>query len=159
MTTNRLLALLKTSEVIVADGAMGTMLHSRGITFEHCFDELNLTQPDLVAEIHSQYIHAGAQVIETNTFGANRYKLGAHGLEQKVSEINHAAAQSCRGKAVEAASGKSLIAGSVGPLGVRLAPFGRVQRYQAYDVYREQIAALAEAGCDLLDDRDPDGPG
>ncbi|TFH34686.1 MAG: bifunctional homocysteine S-methyltransferase/methylenetetrahydrofolate reductase, partial [Anaerolineales bacterium] len=81
MKDNRFLALLDQGQVILADGAMGTMLHSRGISFNTSFDELNLTQPALVAEVHRDYINAGAQIIETNTFGANRFKLGAHGLE------------------------------------------------------------------------------
>ncbi|TFH37262.1 MAG: bifunctional homocysteine S-methyltransferase/methylenetetrahydrofolate reductase, partial [Anaerolineales bacterium] len=113
------------------------------------FDELNLTQPALVAEVHRDYINAGAQIIETNTFGANRFKLGAHGLENQVKEINQAAVQLAQ-RAVEASFKQILIAGSVGPLGVRLAPFGRVKPDQAFAAYREQIAALAEAGCDLL---------
>jgi methionine synthase I (cobalamin-dependent)/5,10-methylenetetrahydrofolate reductase len=148
-TENRFLEKLDQGEIILADGAMGTMLHSRGISFDSSFDELNLTQPELVAEIHQDYIRAGAQIIETNTFGANRYKLGAHGLEAKVVELNQAATQLARG-AVEASAMDVLIAGSVGPLGVRLAPFGRVQPDQAFAAFGEQIAALAEAGCDLL---------
>jgi homocysteine S-methyltransferase len=149
MQTDRLLEILDSTEVVLADGAMGTMLHSRGISFDTSFDELNLTQPVLVAEIHRDYINAGAQIIETNTFGANRYKLAAHGLEDKVHEINLAAVQLAK-RAVEASLKDVLIAGSVGPLGVRLAPFGRVQPEQAFTTYKEQIEALAEGGCDLL---------
>lgn len=149
MQTDRLLEILDSTEVVLADGAMGTMLHSRGISFDTSFDELNLTQPMLVAEIHRDYINAGAQIIETNTFGANRYKLAAHGLEDKVHEINLAAVQLAK-RAVEASLKDVLIAGSVGPLGVRLAPFGRVQPEQAFTTYKEQIEALAEGGCDLL---------
>lgn len=141
--------LLEKDGIILADGAMGTMLHSRGVSFNACFDELNLTQPALVAEIHQEYISAGAQIIETNTFGANRYKLSAHGLEDKVREINQAAVKLAQ-RAVEASFKPILIAGSVGPLGVRLAPFGRVQPEQAFDAFREQIEALADAGSDLL---------
>ena len=141
---------------LLADGAMGTMLHAHGVPFDRCFDELNLSQPATVAEIHRAYIDAGAQLIVTNTFGANRYKLGERGLgaPHKVGEIN-AAAVSLAKRVVDAsvrASGRSplLIAGDVGPLGVRLAPFGRVKAEQAYAAFREQIEALVEAGADLI---------
>jgi homocysteine S-methyltransferase len=128
---------------------MGTMLHAHGVQFDKCFDELNLSQPASVAEIHRAYIDAGAQVIVTNTFGANRYKLSQHGLEKRVAEINAAAV--ALAKRVVAASFKDvLIAGDVGPLGVRLAPFGRVKAEQAYAAFREQIEALVEAGADLI---------
>ncbi len=110
---------------ILADGAMGTMLHAEGIPFDDCFDELNRSQPDLVARIHRAYIEAGAQLIETNTFGANRYKLSAHGLADQVEGINTAAVDLAR-RTAEDTGANILIAGSVGPLGVRLAPFGRV---------------------------------
>jgi methionine synthase I (cobalamin-dependent)/5,10-methylenetetrahydrofolate reductase len=134
---------------ILADGAMGTMLHERGVGFDACFDELNLTQPGLVREVHRAYLQAGAQIIETNTFGANRYKLAEHGLENRLEEINRAAVELARGE-IEASGSEALVAGSIGPLGVRLAPFGRVQPEQAYLAYYEQIAALIEAGVDLL---------
>jgi homocysteine S-methyltransferase len=128
---------------------MGTMLNARGITFDRCFDELNLTQPALVAEIHRAYIDAGSQIIQTNTFGANRYKLAGHGLQNRVAEINRAGVDLVR-KAAAAAFKEVLIAGDIGPLGVRLAPFGRVQADQACAAFREQIEALVEAGVDLL---------
>jgi len=134
---------------ILADGAMGTMLHTRGVSFETCFDELNLTQPTLVADIHRAYIDAGAQLIETNTFGGNRFKLAGHGLETKLVEINRAAVDLAR-RAVEASFKPVLIAGSIGPLGVRLAPFGRVQPEQAFNAFVEQIRSLLDAGVDLL---------
>jgi homocysteine S-methyltransferase len=128
---------------------MGTMLHARGIGFERCFDELNLTQPSAVAEIHRAYIEAGAQLIITNTFGANRFKLAKHGLEDHVVQINRASVDLA--KRVVAASFKEvLVAGDVGPLGVRIAPFGRVQPDQARAAFAEQIKALAEAGADLV---------
>ena len=137
------------AQTLLIDGAMGTMLHARGIGFDKCFDELNLTNPAAVAEIHREYIEAGAQLIITNTFGANRFKLSKHGLQDEVVEIN------CRGvelaKRVVAASFKDvLIAGDVGPLGVRIAPFGRVQPEQARAAFAEQIRALAEGGADLI---------
>lgn len=138
-----------TSAPILSDGAMGTVLNARGATFDQCFDALNLSQPALVGEIHRAYIDAGSQMIQTNTFGANRYKLAAHGLENKVKEINRAGVELAR-RVVMASFREVLIAGDVGPLGVRLAPFGRVQPEQARQVFAEQISALAEAGADLL---------
>ena len=137
------------SEVILADGAMGTMLHSRGVSFEKCFDELNLTNPSAVAEVHREYIEAGAQLILTNTFGANRFKLGQHGLEKKTAEINKAGVELAR-RIVSASYKDVLVAGDVGPLGVRIAPFGRVQPEQARAAFAEQIQALCEAGADLI---------
>jgi homocysteine S-methyltransferase len=137
------------NETLLADGAMGTMLHARGIGFDKCFDELNLTNPSAVAEIHRAYIEAGAQLIITNTFGANRFKLSKHGLEDSVAQINKASVDLA--KRVVAASFKDvLVAGDVGPLGVRIAPFGRVQPEQARAAFAEQIEALAGAGVDLI---------
>jgi methionine synthase I (cobalamin-dependent)/5,10-methylenetetrahydrofolate reductase len=128
---------------------MGTQLNERGVAFDQCFDQLNLTQPELVIEIHRAYIQAGSQIIQTNTFGANRFKLAEHGLEEKVALINRAGVEVARQAALK--SGKEvLIAGDVGPLGVRLAPFGRVQPEQARQAFAEQITALAEAGADLI---------
>lgn len=134
---------------ILADGAMGTILHARGVGFDECFDELNLSNPALVAEVHRDYIEAGSQIIYTNTFSANRYKLGEHGLEDRVSEINKAGVELAR-RVVAASFREVLIAGDVGPLGVRLAPYGRVQVADARQAFTEQIAALCEAGVDLL---------
>jgi homocysteine S-methyltransferase len=128
---------------------MGTLLNARGVGFDQCFDALNLSNPALVGEIHRAYIEAGSNVIQTNTFGANRYKLAAHGLEDKVIEINRAGVETA--KRVALASFKEVyIAGDVGPLGVRLAPFGRVQPEQARQVFAEQIRAQLQAGVDLL---------
>lgn len=134
---------------VLMDGAMGTMLHANGIGFDACFDELNLTQPDLVGRIHRAYLAAGAQIIETNSFGANRFKLAAHGLEARVGEINAASVQVAR-LAVHSSGVEALVAGSIGPLGVRLAPYGRVKAAQACAAFQEQIGALVEAGVDLL---------
>jgi methionine synthase / methylenetetrahydrofolate reductase(NADPH) len=125
------------------------MLHARGARFEGCFDELNLTQPAVVTDVHREYIEAGAQIIYTNTFGANRYKLSEHGLEDRVAAINRAAVDLAR-RAVLASFKEVLVAGDVGPLGVRLAPYGRVQPEQARQVFLEQIQVLCEAGVDLL---------
>lgn len=128
---------------------MGTLLNGRGVSFERCFDELNRTQPAVVAEVHREYIEAGARVIQTNTFGANRYKLSAYGLENQVVEINRAGVELAR-RVVMASYKNIFVAGDVGPLGVRLAPFGRVQPEQARQAFSEQIRALVEAGVDLL---------
>ncbi len=134
---------------LLSDGAMGTMLNARNIPFEQCFDNLNLSNPAVVAEIHRAYIEAGSDVIQTNTFGANRYKLAAHGLQDKVAAINQAGVELVRRVAL-AAFKEVLIAGDIGPLGVRIAPFGRVKPEQARQAFAEQILALAEAGADLL---------
>ena len=150
MSEARFLTLLKESPTpILGDGAMGTMLNSRGIGFDQYFDALNLSQPGMVAEIHRAYIEAGSQVIQTNTFGANCYKLAAHGLEDRLVEINRAGVELAK-RVVMASFRDVLIAGDVGPLGVRLAPFGRVQPDQARQVFAEQIAVLADAGADLI---------
>lgn len=139
----------KSHRPLIGDGAMGTMLHQHGQSFDQCFDLLNISNPVLVAEIHHDYIDAGAQILQTNTFGANRFKLARHNLENKVEEINKAGVELARRVAL--ASFKSIfVAGDVGPLGVRLAPFGRVQPEQAYQVFKEQIKALHSAGIDLL---------
>jgi homocysteine S-methyltransferase len=134
---------------LVADGAMGTMLHQAGVPIDTCFDALNLTDPARVATIHRAYIDAGAELIETNTFSANRFKLANHGQVEQLTTINRAAVELAR-RVVDAAFKPVYIAGSVGPLGVRLAPFGRIQPEQAFDAFREQIAALAESGADLI---------
>ena len=141
--------LASSSMPVLMDGAMGTMLNSRGVSFEECFDALNLRNPALIEEIHQAYLEAGARIILTNTFGANRYKLGEHGLADKVSEINRAGVEAAR-RVVLASLKDVLVAGDVGPLGVRLAPFGRVQPEQARQVFKEQIEALCAAGVDLL---------
>ena len=137
------------SSTLLIDGAMGTMLHARGVGFDRCFDELNLTKPAAVAEIHREYIEAGAQLIITNTFGANRFKLSKHGLQDDVMEINRKGVELAK-RIVSASFRDVLIAGDVGPLGVRIAPFGRVQPEQARAAFAEQIGALTEAGADLI---------
>ena len=137
------------TETILADGAMGTMLHAHGVGFDKCFDELNLTIPSAVADIHRAYIEAGAQLILTNTFGANRFKLSKHGLDDHVVQLSQAGVDLAK-RVVSASFRDVLVAGSVGPLGVRIAPFGRVQPEQARTAFAEQIGALAEAGADLI---------
>ncbi len=134
---------------LLADGAMGTLLHAQGIEFNHCFDELNIAEPARVAEVHRAYIDAGAQIILTNTFGANRYKLSKHGLDHQVTQINQAAVSLAR-RVVDASFKQVFVGGDIGPLGVRLAPYGRVQLHEARDAFAEQIIALEGAGVDLL---------
>ncbi|NPV86909.1 MAG: bifunctional homocysteine S-methyltransferase/methylenetetrahydrofolate reductase [Anaerolineae bacterium] len=148
-TRNRFQQLLEMHRPILADGAMGTMLHQHGIGMDECFDALNLTRPAVVAEIHHEYIDAGAQIIQTNTFGANRYKLARHGLQKQLEEINIAGVELLR-RVILASFKDVLIAGDVGPLGVRLAPFGRIQPAEAHQAFGEQIAALIKGGIDLL---------
>jgi methionine synthase I (cobalamin-dependent)/5,10-methylenetetrahydrofolate reductase len=133
-------------EIIVFDGGMGTSLYDKGIFINTCFDELNLTNPDLVREVHREYVAAGADVIETNTFGANRFKLAAHGLEKRVHEVNQAGAK----LAVNAAGERALVAGSVGPLGVQIEPLGKVSLDEAREAFKEQILGLIEGGVDLI---------
>lgn len=140
---------LKSGKPLLSDGAMGTMLHKRGVTFSACFDELNISQPETVAEVHLDYIKSGSQMIQTNTFGANRYKLTQHGLNDQLEAINRAGVELAK-KAIDFSSRKVFLAGDVGPLGVRLAPFGRVQLEDARKAFAEQIAVLAKAGVALI---------
>jgi methionine synthase I (cobalamin-dependent)/5,10-methylenetetrahydrofolate reductase len=131
---------------LVADGAMGTMLYSQGVFINRCYDELNLSAPDLVKAIHEQYVQAGAEILETNTFGANRMRLAAYGLRDRIEEINAAGVRIAH----EAAQDKAFVAGSVGPLGVRIEPLGPTSYAEARAAFREQVAALVSAGVDLL---------
>jgi homocysteine S-methyltransferase len=132
--------------VLVCDGAMGTMLYAKGIFLNRSYDELNLTQPDLVAEIHQAYVRAGADVIETNTFGANRIKLGTFALADKVQAINLQGARIAR----HAAREQAYVAGAIGPLGIRIEPWGKTGVEEAEAYFREQAAALLEGGVDLF---------
>jgi len=132
--------------VLVCDGAMGTMLYARGIFLNRSFDELNLTQPDLVAEVHQAYVRAGADVLETNTFGANRVKLGAFGLADRVHAINAQGAKIAR----HAARDQAYVAGAIGPLGIRVEPWGKTGVDEAEAYFREQARALMDGGVDLF---------
>ena len=132
--------------VLVCDGAMGTMLYARGIFLNRCFDERNLTHPDLVASIHREYLDAGADVIETNTFGANRYKLLTFGLVDDLTRINEEGAAIAR----RAARDRAWVAGSIGPLGVRIEPWGRTSLDEAAEAFQDQARALAAGGVDLF---------
>ena len=131
---------------LVCDGAMGTMLYSKGISLNQCFDELNITKPQLVKEVHVAYVKAGAEVIETNTFGANRFRLEKFGLGEKVRDINLAGAHLAR----EVAGDDLYVAGAVGPLGILLEPLGLTSHEEARAAFRDQIAVLVEGGVDLI---------
>jgi homocysteine S-methyltransferase len=145
MTRTPFLEALDT-RVLVCDGAMGTMLYAKGIFLNRSFDELNLTQPDLVADVHQAYVRAGADVLETNTFGANRIKLGAFGLADKVHAINLQGAKIGR----HAARDQVYVAGAIGPLGIRIEPWGKTGVDEAEEFFREQARGLLEGGVDLF---------
>ncbi len=134
---------------LLADGGMGTMLYALGIPYQRCFDELNLSQPELVQRVHREYIAAGAELIETNTFGANRFKLATHGLDRRVRDINLRGVKVAR-EAREVTGEPVFLAGAVGPIGRPLAPVGTVSPAQAREAFQEQIEALLEGGADLL---------
>ncbi|MFN2453803.1 MAG: bifunctional homocysteine S-methyltransferase/methylenetetrahydrofolate reductase [Pyrinomonadaceae bacterium] len=137
---------LERDHITVFDGAMGTMLYSKGIYINRSYDELNLTNPDLVREIHGEYVRAGADIIETNTFGASAPRLQQYGLEGSLRLINIAAARLAR----EAAGDRAYVAGAVGPLGLRIEPYGPTSFDEAKDIFKEQVAALLDGGVDLF---------
>jgi len=145
MTKKELIERLKDT-VMLFDGAIGTMFYSHGIFINRCYDELNLSRPDLVKDIHSAYVEAGSDCIETNTFGANRVKLGPHGLKEKLFDINYAGAQLAR----EVAGPDVLAAGSIGPLGVKIAPWGTMPKEEAKAAFKEQAEALKKGDVDLF---------
>ncbi len=132
--------------ILLADGAMGTELYSRGIPLDRCYEELNLTCPQLVREIHQAYLEAGAEIIETNTFGANAIRLARYGLEKKAREINLRAAEIAR----EASQGEAYIAGSVGPAQRKIAPSPKIGDAQLYDAFACQVEALRDGGVELI---------
>jgi homocysteine S-methyltransferase len=138
--------LLDSNGVFVFDGAMGTRLYDKGVYINRSYDELNLTSPDLVSEVHQEYVKAGADIIETNSFGATRHKLQPYGLESKTREINAAAARIAR----EAAGDTVFVAGAIGPLGIRIEPFGPTSFEEARDLFKEQAEGLLEGGVDLF---------
>jgi homocysteine S-methyltransferase len=141
------------SRPVLADGAMGTVLYARGVFINRCYDELNLSDPNLILSIHEDYLQAGAEILETNTFGANKFRLTRHGLASKVAEINAAGVKLAR-QAVEhikeKQAGTAYVAGSIGPLGVRLEPLGKTGLDEARAAFAEQIRALADSGVDML---------
>ena len=149
---NRLAAIFGTRNVL-CDGAMGTSLYARGVFINRCFDELNLSQPELVRTIHEEYLQAGAEIIETNTFGANAFRLQRYGLADRVADINRAGAEVARKAVAQRAdkqNTKAYVAGSIGPLGMRLEPLGKISLAEARAAFAEQIRALAEGGVDML---------
>jgi methionine synthase I (cobalamin-dependent)/5,10-methylenetetrahydrofolate reductase len=138
---------------VLADGAMGTVLYSRGVFINRCYDELNLSEPAMILGVHEEYLQAGAEILETNTFGANRFRLTRHGLAGKVKEINAAGVKLARQAVAhlkEKQAGEAWVAGAVGPLGVRLEPLGKTGLDEARAAFAEQIGVLAESGVDLL---------
>ena len=138
---------------VLADGAMGTVLYARGVFINRCYDELNLSDPNLILSIHEDYLQAGAEIIETNTFGANRFRLTRHGLASRVADINAAGvklAQQAVAHLREKQAGTAYVAGSIGPTGVRLEPLGKTGLDEARAAFAEQIRALADSGVDML---------
>ena len=139
--------------IVLFDGAMGTMLYARGVFINRCYDELNLSQPELVRSIHEEYLQAGAEIVESNTFGANSFRLLRHGLQDKVFEINQAGARLARQAVAQLAdkqAGDAWVAGSIGPLGVLLEPLGKTSLDEARAAFKEQIEGLVAGGVDLL---------
>jgi methionine synthase / methylenetetrahydrofolate reductase (NADH) len=139
-----LVDLIADKRVHVLDGAMGTMLYSRGMFVNVCYDELNLTQPGLVQEVHQAYVQAGAEILETNTFGANPVKLSSHGLDDETETINRTAVTLAR----KAANGQALVVGAIGPLGIRLEPWGPTAREEAIGLFSRQVRGLLDGGVD-----------
>jgi methionine synthase / methylenetetrahydrofolate reductase(NADPH) len=132
--------------VYLFDGAMGTMLYSKGVFINKCYDELNLRNPEIVLEVHRQYVKAGAEIIETNTYGANRVKLRGFGIEDELRDINLRAAEIAR----QAAGESVYVAGAIGPLGIRIEPYGPTSEAEARAYFREQAEALRDGGVDLF---------
>src|SRR5438067_11905991 len=132
--------------VYLFDGAMGTMLYAKGVFINRCYDELNLRNPEIVLEVHKQYVRAGAEILETNTYGANRVKLRSFGIEEELRDINVAAVEIAR----KAAGDSVYVAGAIGPLGIRIEPYGPTALDEAREIFREQAPALLEGGVDLF---------
>ena len=143
-TPRNLRSLINDGNIHVLDGAMGTEIYARGVFVNMSYDGLNLENPDLVQAIHRDYVNAGAEIIETNTFGANPIKLSSHGLSDKTELINKTAAQIAR----KAAGDKVDVLGAIGPLGVRIEPFGPTAREEAQDLFTRQILGLLEGKVD-----------
>src|SRR6185437_4382769 len=143
------LAEMLASQPLLADGAMGTVLYARGVFINRCYDELNLSDPARIRSVHEEYLQAGAEIVETNTFGGNRFRLSLHGLGGKVRAINAAGVQLAHeavNRLKEKQAGEAWVAGSVGPLGVRLEPLGKTGLDEAREAFAEQMTVLAEGG-------------
>src|SRR5215203_1254998 len=143
---------LLAEKVLIGDGAVGTLLGERGVGFGHPYARANLSHPEMVTEIHEEYLRAGADIIETNTFAANRFKLATHDLEDRVRQVNTRGAILALGAAkVTAGTGdRALVLGAIGPLGRPLAPVGPVSPDEARSVFLEQAEALLEGGADAI---------
>jgi methionine synthase I (cobalamin-dependent)/5,10-methylenetetrahydrofolate reductase len=138
--------LIESDHITVFDGAMGTQLYAKGVYINRSYDELNLTNPDLVRAVHEEYVRAGAEVIETNTFTATAHKLQQYGLDGRLREINATAARLAR----EAAGGHCYVAGAIGPLGLRIEPYGPTSFDETKELFKQQAEALLEGGVDLF---------
>ncbi|HYP49400.1 MAG TPA: bifunctional homocysteine S-methyltransferase/methylenetetrahydrofolate reductase, partial [Pyrinomonadaceae bacterium] len=138
--------LLLTDDIHIFDGAVGTRLYDKGVYINRSYDELNLTAPDLVREVHGEYVRAGAEIIETNTYGATEHKLQSYGLDKSLREINIAAARLAR----DAAGERAFVAGAIGPLGLRIEPYGPTSFDEAKEMFKAQAEALLEGGVDLF---------
>src|SRR5687768_16362613 len=138
--------ILESDHITVFDGAVGTMLYAKGVYINRSYDELNLTAPELVRSVHEEYARAGAEVIETNTFGATAHNLQQYGLDGQLRQINIAAARIAR----EAVAGRCYVAGAVGPLGLRIEPYGPTSFVEAKEMFKAQVSALLEGGVDLF---------
>ncbi|MGQ9879908.1 MAG: homocysteine S-methyltransferase family protein [Armatimonadota bacterium] len=133
-------------KVLVSDGAMGTMLQSLGLEAGQCPELWNLVHPEKVQQVHRAYLQAGAQFLTTNTFGGNRVRLSAHGLDGQLAEINQQAVELAR----EVASDNTVVMASVGPTGSLMEPLGDLSEEQAFDIFSEQITALRDGGADTV---------
>src|SRR3984893_10998415 len=140
---------LFTNRTVLCDGAMGTALYGRGVFLNKCFDELNLSQPEVVRSVHEEYLQAGAEIVETNTFGANRFRLQRFGLQDQARAINQAGVRIAREAVAQLAdkqAGSAYVAGSIGPLGVRLEPLGKIALEEARAAFAEQVEGLIAGG-------------
>src|ERR1044071_3469309 len=132
--------------VYLFDGAMGTMLYAKGVFINKCYDELNLRNPEIVLDVHKQHVRCGAEILETNTYGANRLNLRSFGIEEELRDINHPAVEIAR----RAAGDAVYVAGAIGPLGIRIEPYGPTSLDEARGFFRQQANALLEGGVDLF---------
>ena len=151
MATSHSFSNLLDQQIILADGAMGTMFYNQGIFLNRCFDALNVENPQQVRKIHEAYVAAGVDLIETNTFGANQTRLAKYGLADEVEAINTAAVELAR----DVAGDRVLVAGAIGPLGVEMTKHGPMTAQQAYEVFSQQACVLSRAGVDLLGNATP----